>query len=75
MRALFSALRDIEIRYDQSCRGVLWIVVQTVLIMVVFSTLFGIFAKGPSEGLPHPTFHSRALLPWQFVANVLEPQV
>jgi len=39
--------------------------------MVVFSVIFGKFAKIPSEGLPYPIFAYCALVPWTYFANSL----
>jgi lipopolysaccharide transport system permease protein len=37
--------------------------------MVVFSAIFGLFAKIPSDGVPYPIFTFAALLPWSYFAN------
>jgi lipopolysaccharide transport system permease protein len=66
----FLALRDLKIRYKQTCLGALWVVLQPILVMAVFSVVFGFFAKMPSEGLPYPVYYFCALVPWQFVVNV-----
>jgi homopolymeric O-antigen transport system permease protein len=39
--------------------------------MVVFSIVFGHFAKIPSEGVPYPVFAFAALVPWTFFSNAL----
>ena len=39
--------------------------------MVVFSLIFGKFARLPSEGIPYPLFTLSALLPWQLFAYAL----
>ena len=40
--------------------------------MVIFSVVFGTFAKLPSEGIPYPIFTYVALLPWQFFAGAAQ---
>jgi lipopolysaccharide transport system permease protein len=37
--------------------------------MVIFSIIFGGFAKIPSEGIPYPLFTFAALLPWQLFSE------
>ena len=37
--------------------------------MLVFTVIFGNFAKLPSDGVPYPLLVFTALLPWQFFAN------
>jgi lipopolysaccharide transport system permease protein len=65
----FLAWRDIKVRYKQTVLGVMWVVVQPVLLMVIFSVFFGQMAKVPSAGLPYPIFILSGLLPWQLFAN------
>jgi lipopolysaccharide transport system permease protein len=67
----FLAWRDVKVRYKQTAIGVIWAVLQPVLTMVVFTVLFGRFAKMPSDGAPYPIFVYIGLLPWQYFAAVL----
>jgi lipopolysaccharide transport system permease protein len=39
--------------------------------MIVFSVIFGRFAKFPSHGQPYPLITLAALLPWNFFSNAL----
>ena len=72
-RELFGFLtwRDILVRYKQTAIGIAWAVVRPVLTMVVFTVIFGRWAKLPSGGVPYPILTFAALLPWQFFANSL----
>lgn len=72
-RELLSLLvwRDVSVRYKQSVVGVGWAVIQPVLTMIIFSLIFGRFAKLPSEGIPYPVFTYCALLPWNYFARSL----
>lgn len=63
--------RDIKVRYKQTVLGAGWAIIQPVMTMVVFSIIFGRFAKMPSEGFPYPVFVYAGLLPWMFFANAL----
>jgi len=67
----FLAWRDILLRYKQTYLGVTWVILQPVLTMVVFTVLFGKFAKFPSHGAPYEVLTFAGLLPWQFFANTL----
>jgi lipopolysaccharide transport system permease protein len=67
----FFIWRDIKVRYKQTMIGATWAVIQPFFTMVVFSIIFGKFAKIPSEGLPYPIFAYCALLPWTYFANSL----
>jgi lipopolysaccharide transport system permease protein len=69
---IFLAWRDILVRYKQTVFGVLWAIIRPFLTMVVFSVVFGKFAKMPSNGIPYPIIVYAAMLPWQFFANALQ---
>ena len=70
-RALIRILtwRDIKVRYKQAALGILWAVLQPVMIMVVFTVIFGRLAGlKPDAGIPeawYPVFSLAALRPWQ----------
>lgn len=63
--------RDVRVRYKQTVLGVSWAVVQPVLVMVVFSVVFGRLTRMPSDGIPYPLFSLAGLVPWTFFAGAL----
>jgi lipopolysaccharide transport system permease protein len=63
--------RDIKSRYSQTVLGAGWAVIQPVLSMVVFSIIFGRFARVPSDGVPYPVFSLAALVPWAYFSSAL----
>lgn len=63
--------RDIKVRYKQTVLGVAWALIQPLMLMVVFSIIFGRLAKMPSDGVPYPIFAFAALLAWTFFSNAL----
>lgn len=65
------AWRDVSIRYKQSVAGIGWAIIQPLMTMVIFTIIFGKFAKLPSDGLPYPVFAYCALLPWNYFAQSL----
>ena len=65
------AMRDIKARYKQTALGAAWAVLQPLSMMLVFTAVFSLFAKIPSDGIPYPVFAYSALLFWVFFANVL----
>lgn len=61
----FMIWRDIKVRYKQTMLGALWAVIQPVMLMLVFTFIFGTVAKLPTDGnIPYPIFSYTALLPW-----------
>ena len=67
----FLTWRDVIVRYKQAAVGVAWAVLQPLLTMVVFTVIFGRFAKMPSDNLPYPIFAFTALLPWNYFAQAI----
>ena len=67
----FFIWRDVKIRYKQTAIGVLWVILQPVLNMLVFTLFFGRLAKLPSDGLPYPVFYFAALVPWTYFSYSL----
>lgn len=63
--------RDIKVRYKQTVIGAGWAVIRPLLTMVLFTVIFGKFAKMPSDGLPYPIFVYSALLPWTFFSSAV----
>jgi lipopolysaccharide transport system permease protein len=72
-RELFYVLawRDISVRYKQTVIGVLWAVIQPLMLTVIFTFVFGRLAKMPSDGVPYPLWVFAASMPWQFFAASL----
>lgn len=62
-------MRDIQILYKQAALGAAWAVIQPVFAVVVFTVVFGNFAKIPSDGIPYPIFAFAAVLPWTYFAE------
>ena len=67
----FFVWRDVKVRYKQTLIGVLWVVLQPLLSMGVFTLFFGRLARLPSDGLPYPLFYFAALAPWTYFSTAL----
>jgi len=59
----------VRVRYKQSVLGIAWAVLQPLLLMVVYTIIFSIVVKMPSEGAPYAVFVYAALLPWTFFST------
>jgi len=64
-------LRDFKVRYSQSLLGAAWAILQPLSLMIVFSLIFTLFIRVPTDGVPYPVFAYTALLVWTFFANSL----
>lgn len=61
--------REIRIRYKQSALGVAWAILQPLVLMFTFTTVFSLFARIPSDGVPYPLFSYTALLVWTLLSS------
>lgn len=61
----------ISVRYKQTTLGVLWAVLQPLLMMLVFTAVFSVLARVPSDGMPYALFAYTGLLPWTFFSTAV----
>lgn len=64
-------LRDIQVLYKQAALGAAWAILQPLFAVLIFSIVFGHFAKMPSDGMPYPIFAFAALVPWTYFAEAM----
>jgi lipopolysaccharide transport system permease protein len=67
----FLVWRDVKVRYKQTVLGAAWAILQPVMTMLMFTVLFGRWARLPSDGMPYSVFAFAALIPWTFFANAI----
>lgn len=67
----FLAWRDVKVRYKQTLLGVLWVVLQPLVSMLIFTVLFGILLQVDSGEVPYPVFALAGLLPWNYFSQAL----
>lgn len=69
---LILAWRDIAVRYKQTIIGVAWAILRPLLTMVVFTVIFSVLAKLPSDGdAPYALLVFAGMLPWSLFATAL----
>jgi lipopolysaccharide transport system permease protein len=61
--------RDIAVRYKQTILGPAWAIVQPLMMMVIFTIIFGRVAQLDSEGFPYPVFVFAGLIPWMLFSQ------
>lgn len=63
--------RDIKVKYKQAFLGILWVVLQPLLLMVIFTVVFNKGLNVSSGEIPYPIFVYSGLIFWQLFANGL----
>ena len=67
----FLTWRDIKLRYKQTALGAMWVIIQPLFAMLLFTLFFGKLAKMPSDNVPYPLFAYAGLVPWTFFSNAI----
>ncbi|MBA3044808.1 MAG: ABC transporter permease [Euryarchaeota archaeon] len=65
----FLAWKDIKVRYAQTVLGAAWAIIQPLFTMIVFTVVFGMIAKIPSDNVPYPIFAYSGLLLWTYFSG------
>ncbi|MBS0153967.1 MAG: ABC transporter permease [Nitrospira sp.] len=63
--------REVTVRYKQTAIGVAWVILQPLVTMLIFTAIFGMLAKVPSDGVWYPVFSLTALLPWTYFSQAV----
>lgn len=64
--------RDVKLRYKQTALGVIWVVLQPLIAALIFTVVFGRYAKMPSDGLPYLLFVFTGLVVWNFFSGAIQ---
>jgi len=64
--------RDIKLRYKQTVLGVIWVVLQPLVAALIFTVMFGRFARLPSDGHPYLLFVFAGVVVWNYFASVIQ---
>lgn len=64
-------VRDLKVRYTQTVLGFSWIVISPLITVGVFTFVFGVMIKIPSDGLPYLLFYLVAIVPWYAFMTML----
>ena len=62
-------IHRVKVRYKQSVIGIFWAILQPLAVMLIFTFVFSLIARMPSEGTPYAIFAYSALLPWNYFSS------
>lgn len=63
--------RNFVAQYKQTVLGPLWFIIQPLLTTLVFTVIFGMVAKIPTDGVPPMLFYLCGMLAWGYFAGCL----
>ena len=64
--------RDFTTYYKQTILGPLWYIIQPLLNTLVFTVIFGNFAKIPTDGVPPFIFYLAGSVVWSYFSTALQ---
>lgn len=62
-------MRDVQVLYRQAILGVAWAIIQPVFAVIIFTIIFGHFARIASDGLPYSVFAFAGVLIWTYFSE------
>jgi len=71
----FLAWRDVKVRYKQTALGMIWVVMQPLLMTLIFTVVLGMLARVPTRGQPYALVVYIGLLPWTFFSSAVTQSV
>ena len=67
----YLALRDLKLRYRQAALGVLWVLVQPIMSVVLFTFVFNRLAGIESGDTPYPLFALAGMITWTYFSSAV----
>lgn len=64
-------IREIKARYKQSILGYVWILINPLIQLLVYSFVFSVIFRFPTGGIPYSVFLLIGLLPWIYLQLTL----
>lgn len=61
--------REIKARYKQSVIGYAWVIINPLSQLLIYSFVFSIIFKFPTNNIPYPIFLFAGLLPWIYLQS------
>lgn len=65
----FLALRDLRVRYKQALLGVIWVLLQPIATVAIFTLVFGRLARISSGDIPYPLFALTGMVVWTYFST------
>lgn len=62
-------MRDVQVLYRQAVLGVAWAIIQPIFAVIIFTIVFGHFARISSDGLPYALFAFAGVLIWTYFSE------
>lgn len=67
----FFTWRDVKVKYKQTVLGLLWVILQPLLLMLIFTFFFGRVLGVTPEGMSYQVFVFSGILVWTFFSSAV----
>lgn len=67
----FMSWRDIKVKYKQTLLGFIWVILQPLALMFIFTILWTKVMKSTDTGLPYPLFAYSGLIFWGLFSSAI----
>lgn len=67
----FFVWRDLKVRYKQTVLGVLWVVLQPIITVAIFSYIFGSLEFAKATTVPYPVLAFVGMFFWLLFSNII----
>lgn len=64
-------VRDLKVLYRQTALGACWAIAQPLFTVLIFTVIFGHFAKIPTDGAPYALFAGSAVVLWTYFSEAV----
>lgn len=65
------SIHRLKVRYRQSVLGWAWAVLQPLSLMLIYTVIFSVVTRMPSDGVTYSLFVYTALLPWTYFSTIV----
>jgi lipopolysaccharide transport system permease protein len=67
----FLVMRNVKVLYAQTILGFSWAIINPAVQIILFTVIFGKFAKLPTDGIPYFLFSTVAIIPWTYMSEAM----
>jgi len=67
----FLVMRNVKVLYAQTILGFSWAIINPAVHIILFTVIFGKFAKLPTDGIPYFLFSTVAIIPWTYMSEAM----
>lgn len=64
--------KDLKVKYAQTKLGLVWMLIQPIMVLVIFTVLFDQLIKLDTASIPYPVFAFSGMIVWYLFTNIVQ---